>query len=97
MSCKVTAVIHDSEPLLVPCLGLAWANLVSTRIQLHRTARTVVCGSTRTSNNSPNGASQEETIVRQMEIVFAPHLAPAKAEFVITADGVTDVPQQDGV
>lgn len=95
MYLQVTSVINstDSERVSVPCLGLAWASLVGTRIQLHRKLQSVVCSISNHHNVKIENAT-DETILREMEIVFSPHVYPSKAAFVITAEGVTDVPEQ---
>lgn len=63
---------------LVPSLGLAWANLVTTRLQLHRGG---VCTD-----------AAEPTVIRTMEVVFSPELPTGRAHFTVTGDGVSDVP-----
>lgn len=73
--------MNDDRPFgaerLVPCLGLAWANLVTTRLQLHR------------SRDCMDGT--DSTVKRSMEVVFSPELAPGRANFAVTGAGVCDV------
>ncbi|XP_021927079.1 DNA repair protein XRCC3, partial [Zootermopsis nevadensis] len=66
---QVTEVARDGKnneikQHAVPALGLAWANIVTTRLQLHRTARTVP---------DPHQPMLQVS-VRTFEVVFAPHL-----------------------
>lgn len=62
----------------VPALGLAWANIVTTRLQLHRTARTVP---------DPHQPMLQVS-VRTFEVVFAPHLPADTCHFIVTGAGV---------
>lgn len=81
---QVTSVVDDRSDgpeRLVPSLGLAWANLVTTRLQLHRSD---VC----TVEANP-------TVIRSMEVVFSPELPTGRVNFTVTADGVSDVPSTE--
>lgn len=62
---------------IVPCLGLAWANLIHTRIQIHRTDENLI---------------ESPLIIRKMEVIFSPDLPPNTAEFLIATEGIVDVP-----
>lgn len=93
---QVTSAINSesSNQKVVPCLGLAWANLVGTRIQIHRT-NTVYDFAKRqilipVSADEPN--QNVLSVIREMEIVFSPELPQRKAPFIITAQGIEDVP-----
>lgn len=67
---QVTA--SDGLERCVPALGLAWSNLVTTRIQLHRL--------------EPNGIDAEPS--RSLQVVFAPDLPEASVPYTITQAGV---------
>lgn len=74
---KVSSVIDDSGTTkCIPCLGLAWANLVCTRLQLYRTNKNC-----------------QDLVVRRMEVIFSPAFPQNSAEFLVTGNGVTDVPR----
>lgn len=73
-------IFSSPEDQLVPCLGLAWTNLVNTRLQIHRTNKTI-----------PGNAQVASQPVRKMRVLFAPDLKPDSAEFVITSNGITDI------
>jgi DNA-repair protein XRCC3 len=62
----------------VAALGLAWANMVTTRLQLSRTAQT------QPDPHQPTLAVS----VRTMEIVFSPHLPNDTCHFIVTRAGV---------
>lgn len=78
---QVSAVINrlpsnSTEDQVVPCLGLVWANLVNTRLQISRTNKTL-------------NATTEP--IRKIKILFAPDLQQDSTEFVITSNGITDI------
>lgn len=83
---------------LKPALGLAWANLVSTRIKVHRTSRVYVerndVSSNLTQSLSASGGPNISLTIRQMEVVFSPEVAPGYADFLISPEGVLDVPDK---
>lgn len=83
---------------LKPALGLAWANLISTRIKIHRTSRVYVARNisdniTQSLSGYSGGTTMSLTI-RQMEIVFSPEVAPGYADFLISPEGLGDVPDE---
>lgn len=70
-----------------PSLGLAWSNLVTTRIQIDKTSD---------SSNIPSinqaGNIVEKCIpIRKCKVIFAPDLPKASSTFMITTDGIVDV------
>ena len=66
---------------LIPSLGLSWSNHVTTRLMLARTPQTVMI-----QQDSAQGPL--ETVVREMEIVFAPHLPQLTVPYVIDHEGM---------
>lgn len=74
---QVTAAISESRSNgSIPCLGLAWSNLVTTRIVLRKSERNV-------SSNPSNSIG-----VRTFEVVFSPDQPYGIAEYIITENGV---------
>lgn len=78
-----------------PALGIAWSNLVTVRLMLHRTNEHI----TVTRDDPSDSARPEETqtatgqrtyeaTIRLLESVFAPHLPNAVCRYVISEDGV---------
>lgn len=80
MSAAISNTSTSSENQNVPSLGLLWANLVSTRLQIYHNRRTM--------DANVESISQP---VRQIKVMFAPDLKPDSAEFIITSNGVNDV------
>lgn len=78
---QVTSSLNTEGRQLIPSLGLAWSNLVRTRIMLARTERTLMI-----EQDSAKGPL--ETVVREMEIVFAPHLPTMTVPYVIDHEGM---------
>ena len=87
---QVTAVmksegVKDGTGSLAPALGLAWANLVTVRLLLLRTNQTI---SVPMKDNKGHTVSQIDSVVRSMEILFAPHLPQSICHYIIDQDGV---------
>ena len=78
---QVTSSMKDEGRQLIPSLGLSWSNHVTTRIMLARTNQTVTI-----QQDSVHGPL--ETVVREMEIVFAPHLPTMTVPYVIDYEGM---------
>ncbi|BBH03262.1 DNA repair protein XRCC3 homolog [Prunus dulcis] len=78
--------LHTSARRVSPALGLAWAHCVNSRVFLSRHEESV-------GVNSPyaHSASIPSQTQRRLNVVFAPHLAPASSQFVITKEGVVGV------
>ncbi|CAG2054557.1 unnamed protein product, partial [Timema podura] len=83
---QVTTVINNERSAgdntgrkTVAALGLAWANMVTTRLQVSRTNRSVT---------DAKGTSMP---VRMLEIIFSPDKPPRSCHFVVTEAGVSAV------
>nr|CAD7599817.1 unnamed protein product [Timema genevievae] len=83
---QVTTVINNERSAgdntgrkTVAALGLAWANMVTTRLQISRTNRSVT---------DAKGTSMP---VRMLEIIFSPDKPPRSCHFVVTEAGVSAV------
>uniref|UniRef100_H2MVD7 DNA repair protein n=1 Tax=Oryzias latipes TaxID=8090 RepID=H2MVD7_ORYLA len=71
----------NKQPLsssVTPALGLAWANQVLVRLMIRRLQKTVSRG-------------DQSSALRQLEVVFAPHLARSKCEVAVWREGVRGV------
>lgn len=68
----------DKQDECIPALGLAWANLVTTRFQIYKD------GSILTEKGEIKFYNQQ----RVMQIRWAPHLPSNQAKFFITPDGL---------
>ncbi|KAH8246874.1 hypothetical protein KR032_002520 [Drosophila birchii] len=64
----------------IPCLGLQWAHLGRTRLRVSRVPK-------------QHRAGDELLTVRKLEILYSPETPNDFAEFLITAEGVVDVPE----
>ncbi|KAH3851375.1 DNA repair protein XRCC3-like [Dreissena polymorpha] len=78
---QVTSSMSPDSRQLIPSLGLAWSNHVTNRIMLARTQRSLTI-----QQDSAHGPL--ETVVREMEVVFAPHLPTITVPFVIDHEGM---------
>lgn len=70
----------------VPCLGLAWSNLVTTQFKIRKLDKQVSSLIGSSISNSP-------IRVRSFEVAFSPELANQFAEFIITEKGISDIPK----
>lgn len=73
--------MKEDSSELVPSLGLTWSNHVTTRIMLSRTDRSVVL-------QQDSVCGPLETVVRNMEIIFAPHLPNMIVPYVVDHEGM---------
>ncbi|XP_064551151.1 DNA repair protein XRCC3 isoform X1 [Drosophila montana] len=64
----------------VPCLGLQWANLGRTRMRISKVPKQFKQG-------------DQLLTVRKLEVLYSPETPNAFTEFLITADGVVNVPK----
>lgn len=64
----------------VPCLGLQWANLGRTRMRISKVPKQFKQG-------------DQLLTVRKLEVMYSPETPNAFTEFLITADGVVNVPK----
>ncbi|KAH8310811.1 hypothetical protein KR044_003097 [Drosophila immigrans] len=82
---QMTASVRDEQqpkqmPQDVPCLGIQWASLGRTRMRISKVPK-------------QHKVADQLLTVRKLEIIYSPETPNAFAEFLITADGVVDVPQ----
>ncbi|KAK2180577.1 hypothetical protein NP493_437g03000 [Ridgeia piscesae] len=88
---QVSDVIHSTNGAtqgsrkVMPSLGICWANLVTCRLMLSRTNETVTV---RQRDDAGNVVSCIEANVRNMEVMFAPHLPNTLCRYIIDHDGV---------
>ncbi|WAR29211.1 XRCC3-like protein [Mya arenaria] len=78
---QVTSSMKPEGRQLIPSLGLSWSSQVTIRIMLTRTDRSLTI-----QQDSARGPL--ETVVREMEIVYAPHLPPLTVPYVIDHEGM---------
>lgn len=69
----------------VPALGLTWANQVMCRIMLSRTSQQI-CVPKQVTTSSVTGGGQ--TCVRELEVIYAPHLPMLKILFIVDEEGI---------
>ncbi|KAI8424964.1 hypothetical protein MSG28_006868 [Choristoneura fumiferana] len=81
---QVTAAFDGSNNCL-PSLGLAWSNMVSTRLSLRKTSETIDI------INESDFIQEKYSNVREMTVVFAPHLSNKSARFIITPAGIVGI------
>lgn len=72
------ATVSNSEPE-VPCLGLSWAHLGRTRMRISKIPKQIQY-------------KEKLLTVRRLEIIYSPDTPIEFAEFLITEEGIQDVP-----
>nr|XP_021186357.2 DNA repair protein XRCC3 [Helicoverpa armigera] len=83
---QVTASFEENTNVL-PSLGLAWSNMVTTRLMLKKTLE--LCDTVNLSKRNPQQTTlKHETYIRELHVVFAPHLPNAMIHFIITSSGI---------
>ena len=78
----------------VPALGLVWADHVMCRLLLSRRGDTLTSLTQRIKSTEKRDVDEAEgdckvVTRRQLEVVFAPHLAQVVVPLVITQSGIT--------
>lgn len=71
----------------IPSLGLAWSNLVTTRLEIN------IMGDNHTiqSINRAGRVLQKSIPIRECSVTFSPDLPKASTTFMITTDGIVGV------
>ena len=75
--------ILSSGRQVLPALGLSWANCVDVRLALSRRS-----GGRGAGGAAVGGVSDGSEVLREMEVIFAPHLPRRSMSLVVDADGV---------
>lgn len=75
---QVTASFNDTDSVL-PSLGLAWSNMVTSRLWLKKTKETI-------SHNVP--MLEQNVHIRELIVIFAPYLPNSVTKFIITPSGI---------
>ncbi|XP_035449924.2 DNA repair protein XRCC3 [Spodoptera frugiperda] len=88
---QVTASFEDSNSVL-PALGLAWSNMVTTRLMLKKTLN-ILDGKSLGKITNHQIAYNHETCIRELHVMFAPHLSNMSTQFIVTASGIQDIPK----
>ena len=70
---------------ITPALGLAWSKMVTTRVMLTRSSFH------RLNDETLPGESGHESVLRRMEIIFAPHLSNDICYYYIDHQGIKGV------
>lgn len=86
-------MINDksSQNQEAPCLGLAWSNLITTRLTIQRTKTSIQQYTIDNSNNQIK-QSPSMTHIRRAELTFSPEMPYGNANFIITqSNGVCSV------
>eukprot|EP01084_Bolivina_argentea_P245656 411217_1 len=84
--------IKSSNRKVKPSLGLAWSNIINTRIML---ARNTVCYDIKETDHA-NETYLKQTnskIIRQIHIIFSPYLAKQWINFEINQNGIKGLTQ----
>lgn len=83
---QVTASMNEQlRDKCVPSLGLAWSNLVTTQIKIRKLNKQIT-----TINESQ--VIKTPINVRSLQVNFSPELPNSLAEFIITENGICDLP-----
>lgn len=77
--------MDSAEGEVIPCLGLAYANLMTSRFLIRKTKNYTPIAVAGSSTNT----DLSQLPVRTFEIVFSPESKRTKVQFVITKTGVT--------
>ena len=76
---------QTTQRRVIPALGISWVNLVTCRLMCERTARHVDITHRDASSGKPVTIQAN---VRQIEVLFAPHLPNSTTYYTIDNEGV---------
>ena len=77
---------NSDEQENIPALGIAWANWVTTSIMLRRTNKIITVP--RKDLDTNDVQTSLDVVVRQMHVLFAPHLSKQHCTFIVDNEGV---------
>lgn len=86
---QVTASFNDTDNV-IPALGLAWSNLVNTRLWLQKTNQTIHI-SLPLQDKETFESTEQSIMVRKLNVIFSPHLPNSSTKFIITSTGIQTV------
>lgn len=78
---QVTACFESLSDEVLPCLGLAWSNMISTRINVRKTNELI--------ERSTYKDASYNLFLRELTIIFAPDLPKTKFNYIITSSGIS--------
>ena len=81
--CEEQWAMESSGRVVLPALGLSWANCVDVRIGVSRSGR----------GRGGDGDGDGSGVQRSMEVLFAPHLPRRRVRFTVDEGGVRGVPE----
>ncbi|XP_049877806.1 DNA repair protein XRCC3 [Pectinophora gossypiella] len=82
---QVTASFDGPEVL--PSLGLAWSNMISTRLWLRKTNR-IISFNKMPTTTMKTASIEENIFVRELSVIFAPNLPNSVIKLIITPTGI---------
>jgi DNA-repair protein XRCC3 len=82
-------ILETSGRRVVPALGLAWANCISTRIFLSRVGQVSTLGTSGEQDEvDMTDRAAKSAVRRRMQVVFSPCLPPGSCNYVVTNLGL---------
>jgi DNA-repair protein XRCC3 len=81
-------ILETSGRRVVPALGLAWANCISTRIFLSRVGEVSTLGTPGKDGVDMIDRAAKSAVRRRMQVVFSPCLPPGYCNYVVTNLGL---------
>lgn len=87
---QVTASFDGTDNVL-PTLGLAWSNMVNTRLYLKKTNQSFHIRHFPMENKEKFESAEQSVVVRKLSVIFAPDLSNSSVKFIITPSGIQTV------
>lgn len=78
----------DGTDNVLPTLGLAWSNMVSTRLCLKKTNQTIHISQLSLESKEKCKSTEPSAVVRKLSVMFAPDLSNSAVKFIITSTGI---------
>ncbi|KAJ3151208.1 DNA repair protein xrcc3 [Geranomyces michiganensis] len=83
---------YDHHQQIAPTLGLAWANMVTTRIRMSRVDRYPAIPALEQQGKAMDAETARTYVSRTLQVSFAPHLPASSCRYSVTSSGVAGEP-----
>lgn len=87
---QVTSSFDGTDNIL-PTLGLAWSNMVSTRLCLKKTNQIIHNSHLPLESKGKLKNTEQGVVVRKLSIMFSPDLSNSSVKFIITSTGIQTI------
>lgn len=81
----------DGTDNVLPTLGLAWSNMVSTRLCLKKTNQIIHISLLPLEVQEKFTSTAQSAVVRKLSVIFSPDLSNSSVKFIISSTGIQSI------